>query len=191
MHNKVHQVLGMGGTTQPCQKCIFSSALSSPSSLADCWSSDSLLGVPGIAAGMPIDRFKVLLQCFHHNDNATAVPRNQAGHDRLHKIRPMITRLRETWRSFYHPPREQSIDEAMVRFKGRSSMKQYVPKKPTKCGYKVWCLCSPNGITNDCEVYEGATDQLRDTSLSTAVVLRLAQHIYNKPSLLRQLFLKC
>ena len=33
--------------------------------LADYWSSDSLLGVLGIAAGMPIDRFKVLLPCFH------------------------------------------------------------------------------------------------------------------------------
>ena len=29
--------------------------------LADYWSSDSLLGVPGIAAGMPIDQSKVQL----------------------------------------------------------------------------------------------------------------------------------
>ena len=52
--------------------------------------------------------------------------------------------------------------------------------KPTKRGYKVWCCCSPNGFTNDCEVYEGATDQRRETSLSTAVVLGLAKYIYNK-----------
>ena len=61
---------------------------------ADYWSGDSLLGVPGITAGMPIDRFKVLLRCFHSNDNSTAVPRNQPGYDRLHKIRPLIERLR-------------------------------------------------------------------------------------------------
>ena len=37
--------------------------------LEDYWSSDILLGVPGIVDGMPIDRFKVLLQCLHLNDN--------------------------------------------------------------------------------------------------------------------------
>ena len=59
-------------------------------------------------------------------------------------------------------------------------MKQYMPMKPTKHGYKVWCPCSPNGMTNDCEVYEGSTGQSRETNLSTAVVLRLAKHIYDK-----------
>jgi hypothetical protein len=147
---------------------------------ADYWSGDSLLGVPGITAGMPIDRFKVLLRCFHLNDNSTAVPRNQPGYDRLHKIRPLIERLRQTWRACYNPPREQSIDEAMVGFKGRNAMKQYMPMKPTKRGFKVWCRCSPNGLTNDCEVYEGSTGESRETSLSTAVVLQLAKYIYNK-----------
>ena len=149
-------------------------------SLADYWSSDSLLGVPGICLGMPIDRFKALLHCMHINDNSKAVPRNQPGYDRLHKIRPMIERLRQTWRTCYNPPREQSIDEAMVGFKGRNVMKQYMPMKPTKRGFKVWCRCSPNGLTNDFEVYEGSTGQSRETSLSTAVVLRLAKDIYNK-----------
>ena len=31
----------------------------------------------------------------------------------------------------------------MVKFKGRSSIKQYLPLKPIKRGYKVWCLCDP------------------------------------------------
>jgi hypothetical protein len=146
----------------------------------DYWSSDCLLGVPSISAGMPIDHFKALLRCLHLSDNSKTVPRNQPGYNRLHKIRPIIDRLRETWRTVYNPPKEQSIDEAMVGFKGRNSMKQYMPMKPTKRGYKVWCRCSPNGFTNDCEVYEGATDQRRETSLSTAVVLGLAKYIYDK-----------
>ena len=36
--------------------------------------------------------------------------------------------------------RDLSIDEAMVIFKARSSLKQYKPLKPIKRGYKVWCL---------------------------------------------------
>ena len=31
----------------------------------------------------------------------------------------------------------------MIKFKGRSSVKQYLPLKPIKRGYKVWCLCDP------------------------------------------------
>ena len=105
-------------------------------SVADYWSTDSLLGVPGISAVMPIDRFKALLSCLHLNDNSKAVPRNQTGHDHLH-----FDTLGE------HSTREQSIDEAKVDFKGRIAMKQYVPMKPTKRGFKVWCHCCPNGIT--------------------------------------------
>ena len=144
-------------------------------SFADYWSSDSLLGVPGICAGMHIDHFKALLHCMHINDNTKAVPRSQPGYDRLHKLRPMIQRLRETWRTCYHPPQEQSKG-----FKGRSAMKQYMPMKPTKRGFKVWCRCSPNGLINDCEVYECFSEQSRERSLSTSVVLRLAKFIYNK-----------
>ena len=147
---------------------------------ADYWSSDSLLSVPGISAGMPIDRFKVLLSCLHVNDNTKAVPRDQPGYDRLHKIRPMINRLRHTWRTCYNPPWEQSIDEAMVGFKDRNAMKQYMLMKPTKRGFKVWCRCSPNGLMNDCEVYEGSTGQTQEGSLGTAVVLGLAKYIYDK-----------
>ena len=89
-------------------------------SFTDYWSSDSLLGIPRICAGMPIDCFKALLHCMHINDNTKAVPRSQPGYDRLHKLRPMIQRLQETWRTCYHPPQEQSIDEAMVGFKGKT-----------------------------------------------------------------------
>ena len=31
----------------------------------------------------------------------------------------------------------------MIKFKGRSSIKQYLPLKSIKRGYKVWCLCYP------------------------------------------------
>ena len=149
-------------------------------SVADYWSTDSLLGVPGISAGMPMDLFKALLSCLHLNGNSKTVPCNQPGHDRLHKIQPMIDHLRQSWRTFYYPSREQSIDKALVGFKGRNAMKQYMPMKPTKCGFKVWCRCSLNGITNDCQVYEGSTKKSREANLSTAVALGLAKYIYDK-----------
>jgi hypothetical protein len=38
-----------------------------------------------------------------------------------------------------------SIDETTVKFKGRSILKQYIPLKPLKRGYKICSLC--NAIT--------------------------------------------
>ena len=60
------------------------------------------------------------------------------------------------------------------RFQGQKCNEAMHAKKPTKRGYKVWCRCSPNEMTDGCEVYEGSTDQPRETNLSTAVVLRSA-----------------
>ena len=38
--------------------------------------------------------------------------------------------------------KEQSIDQHMVKFKGRSGMKQYKKSKPIKWGFKFWFHCS-------------------------------------------------
>jgi len=49
-----------------------------------------------------------------------------------------------------------SIDEAMVKFKGRVFFRQYMPKKPTKWGIKVWMLAeSKTGYMSNLDVYLG------------------------------------
>ena len=131
--------------------------------LEDYWCSDPLLGVPGIVSGMPIDRFKVLLQCMNRDD---------PDYDRLHKIRPLISMARENFMKEYQLHREISIDEAMVVLKGRVSIKQYMPLKPTKRGYKIWCLCDAhNGYLWNFQVYTGAGSKdgkgLGDTVVKT------------------------
>ena len=100
-----------------------------------------MLGAPGIISGMPIKRFKVLSRCLHLNDNSTAVARGQPGFDKLHKLRPLIDTICENSLKLNKPGRDLSIDEAMVGYKGHSSLKQYMPNKPTKRGYKIWCIC--------------------------------------------------
>lgn len=37
--------------------------------------------------------------------------------------------------------RNLSIDESVIAFKGRSTMKQFMPMKPIKRGFKVWACC--------------------------------------------------
>ena len=46
----------------------------------------------------------------------------------------------------YDPHCEAAVDEAIIQFQGRSSLKQYMPNKPIKRGIKAWVLAeSHNG----------------------------------------------
>ena len=56
------------------------------------------------------------------------------------------------------PHKQLSVDEAMIKFKGRSSLKQYMPKKPIKRGIKMWCRAdSVNGYLCNFGIYTGKT----------------------------------
>ena len=75
------------------------------------------------------------------------IPCGNPGYDKLYKIRPLLDIVESNSQAAYSPHQQIAIDEAMVLFKGRSSMKQYMPLKPTKRGYKLWCLSdSHNGF---------------------------------------------
>ena len=106
-------------------------------SMEDYWSQHTLLEAPGISHGMPIRRFKLLQNCLHHNDNTTAKKWGEPSYDKLHKIRTVMESIPENCQWCYSMHSEVPVDETMVVFKGRSSMKQYCPMKPTKRGYKV------------------------------------------------------
>ena len=78
----------------------------------------------------------------------------------------------------YYPHQQVTVDEAMVLFKGRSTIKQFMPLKPIKRGYKVWCICdSINGLAYEIEVYLGTTEDGSDGSLDERVVLHLVDKI--------------
>ena len=96
-------------------------------SYGDYWSQDLYLEAPAVVTAFPINRYSHLLSHLHFNDNQTFIPR---GHDRLHKVRPILDRLSQVFLALYHPHQQNSIDEAIVCFKGRSSLKQYMPKNP-------------------------------------------------------------
>lgn len=73
-------------------------------------------------------------------------------------------------------------DEAMIPFQGRSSMKQYLPKKPVKRGIKVWCQAdSSNGYVHRYDVYTGQSwNDSGETGLGAMVVKNLSSHLKGK-----------
>ena len=70
----------------------------------------------------------------------------------------------------------------MVGFKGRSLLKQYLPNKPTKWGYKIWCLCS-NTYTLAFKVCEGTRGGNASASAAEAV-LELVRPYHNHNEIL-------
>ena len=84
------------------------------------------------------DRFHEVIRYIHFVDNDTLVPRGEEGYDRLGKVRPVIDHLSTKFTEVYQPHRDIAVDEAMIKFQDRSSLKQYMPLKPTKRGIKVW-----------------------------------------------------
>lgn len=115
-------------------------------SLRDYWSSDWVLGVPAYAKIVPRNRFLEIWSNLHLSDNSK-MPRPGDEHfDKLFKVRKFLNDLKTNFKVNYHPHREQAVDEVMIKYKGRTSLKQYMPMKPIKRGIKMWCRAdSTNG----------------------------------------------
>ena len=122
--------------------------------IKDYWSMDSLLGVPAVQRSMSLRRFWELWSNLHLVDNETA----PASGGPARKIQPLLDILTDKFLMCYNPGQELSVDEGMVKYKGRAKGKVHMPKKPVKVGYKIWCCsCSCCGYLCNFQVYEGRT----------------------------------
>ena len=60
-------------------------------------------------------------------------------------------------------------------------MKQYMPKKPIKRGFKIWMRAeSKSGYVSECDVYTGKKGDRVKRGLGTSVVMNLTGKIRNK-----------
>jgi len=143
------------------------------------WSTDPLFRVQPVADVMTRQRFTKLLCNLHLNDNSTALPRGDPQYDRLHKIRPLLTEMNRRFQTEAVSSSSQSIDEAMIRFKGRSSIRQYMPMKPIKRGYKVWVRAdSRTGYIYQFDLYTGkGNDSTSGLGLGSRVVKHLTESL--------------
>jgi len=91
---------------------------------------------------MSRDRWTKIKVNLHLTDNQNIDP-----DDPLYKIRPLVDQLQKEFRKI--PMKEHlCVDEQMVPFKGTSWLKQYIPKKPHKWGYKFFLLCDSSGVVS-------------------------------------------
>ncbi|KAH9378622.1 hypothetical protein HPB48_014700 [Haemaphysalis longicornis] len=93
--------------------------------------------VEKVAEVMSRERRQTVKNSLHLNGNNLLEA--NAGKDRLLKIRPLIDNLLPKFQSL-QKSQMLVVDERMVPFKGRSSLKQYVSTKPHKAVVSSWLL---------------------------------------------------
>uniref|UniRef100_UPI00358E218E piggyBac transposable element-derived protein 3-like n=1 Tax=Myxine glutinosa TaxID=7769 RepID=UPI00358E218E len=123
-------------------------------------------------------RFDHLRTYIHMNDNTNLKKKGDPGYDPLFKVRPVLEKVRANCLKV-EPEENNSIDEQMIPFKGRSSMKQYIKNKPHKWGIKVFTRAGVSGINYDFEIYTGKGTVANERGLGVGgeVVLRLLAEI--------------
>lgn len=149
-------------------------------SYRDHWSTSPDLHDPYISKLMTLHRFGWLLSHIHLNDNSVIPERGSANFDKLYRVRPFLESLRANFQECLQPHENIAMDESMIKFKGRSSLKQYMPKKPVKRGYKVWVLADETGYCWNFEIYTGKTGNEVEKNLGARVVKTLAAPVANK-----------
>ena len=119
-------------------------------------------------------------------------------------MRPVIDHLNSEFSEVLSIDNEQSIDEHMVKFKGRSGMKQYIKSKPIKWDFKFWFCCTgKSGYLYQMDIYLGRKQTPEfNLGLGEEVVLQLTKDLeqsfctvyfdnfFNSPNLIEKLFQK-
>ena len=123
------------------------------------WSTHDDLKVLPIQKAISRDRFQTILSNFHLNDNRLIDPDNR---DKLYKVRPFLEHLSKVFIQNRSLNEYLCIDESMIRFKGRSTLKQYNPMKPIKRGYRLWSLSDDSGYIYKATVYTGKIEALNN-----------------------------
>ncbi|XP_054462494.1 piggyBac transposable element-derived protein 3 [Anoplopoma fimbria] len=124
---------------------------------------------------MTVNRWENIKRYLHFADNNNQVP----GGDKLFKVRPLLNFLNDSFNSI---PMDEMlcVDEQMVPFKGKSQLKQYIPMKPKRWGYKFFILADQHGIVYNFDVYTGSIQPhpgSPDIGASGNIVLQLASAI--------------
>ena len=143
----------------------------------DYWCTESLFDGNYVRSMIPSRmRFEALLCFLKVVDHEQEDP-----NDRLRKVRYLYDHMRDTCQTVFVPGQRLSVDERMIKHKGRAIFKQYLPKKPVKWGLKVFSVCdAETGMLCNFDLYTGQTDDANEgEGLTHGVVLRVTEHLAN------------
>lgn len=127
---------------------------------------------PFVADCFPRNRFMELLRCLRVSDE-------EPGEDnRLTKLQQLINTLENTLLRYFYPGQHVCVDEAMVAFQGRSRMVQFIAKKASPTGFKVWMLVdSDTNYVVAFDVFTGRKGREKEAGAAGKVVLALLDRL--------------
>ena len=105
------------------------------------WSRDQVLYHCGIVSSMMSrDRFESITRCLHLTpESSREGDKSDPSYDKIWKVRWLANEVRDACATLWNANVALTVDETMIRYKGKyCPIRQYMPKKPTKFGVKVW-----------------------------------------------------
>ena len=144
------------------------------------WSTDDSFRNERISTSMSCKNFKRILGNIHLVNNSDVEDKKKYASDKLHKVSNFLELLKHNFQAHFDLSEKLTIDEMMIKFKGRSSLKQYLKQKPIKRGYKVLILADTlTGYVYNFEIYSGKSEE-RQTDLGEHVVRSLTRELSMK-----------
>ena len=145
------------------------------------WTKEHTGNIPFFGNIFKRERFFQIFWILHLNKN---VSRNPNITTRIQKVSNFIDYIDGKFREHFTPDREISIDESVIKFKGKISFLTYNPKKPTKWGIRIYVLSdSHTGYIYAMLPYYGSVSTeilIRpDLPVSSRIVLQLYHKLLN------------
>ena len=136
----------------------------------DYWSNQPDLHVAVVSEAMSRDTFQQIKKYIHLADNQQLTKGDKAA-----KVQEVYNLLNKSLQQFGMFHANLSVDESMVPYRGRNSMKMYIKGKPIRFGYKLWMLAGADGYPYKLIIYQGKESQQTTEPLGTRVVKSLLQ----------------
>ncbi|GFV47940.1 piggyBac transposable element-derived protein 4 [Trichonephila clavipes] len=148
------------------------------------WSKRQTLSTPIFAKVIGRNRFLLLMKFFHFTNNEE-FDKDRHPWPKLNKIYELMEHLQRKFRKVYIPRKNLSLDESLMKFKGRLKWKMYIAKKRARFGLKFFVLCEvESGYISDFLIYIGEgtvyNPKYSQYPVSTKIVLHLMDRFLGK-----------
>jgi len=125
------------------------------------------------------NRFEIISKFLHLCNN------EKKNKDRLFKVREYCDHITSNFKRYCQPGIFLTIDEYIIPFQGRFSLKQFIRNKPHQWGIKVFPLCcSRTSYCFDFMVYEGKNSEKKYPTFAEEVIFTLMEDYVNQNKIL-------
>jgi len=133
------------------------------------WDAKSkLFSIQGIRKIITKQRFSDIYTCLIFRNSAFNSENN------LSKFESLFICVISNSQFFYKPGPNLSVDESIIPFKGRSSLKVFMPQKPTRFGLKAYVLCEASiGYVLNWTLHTGDVMKSENQGVTQKIVMRL------------------